>query len=178
MIEALLHPIGRLASAGGPVLVVIALVAVLLFTLALERLIYWQWRYRRQRQALIARWQKRHEHVSWSARTLRECWCGELISALRASLPWLKLLVALCPLLGLVGTVTGMIQVFDTLAITGVGQARSMSDGVARATLPTLAGMAVAVVGILFTSRFEHIVRREDQHLHDRLTRATEIDHA
>ncbi len=43
MIEALVHPIARLASAGGPVLVVIALVAVLLFTLALERLIYWQW---------------------------------------------------------------------------------------------------------------------------------------
>ncbi|MFC0269414.1 MotA/TolQ/ExbB proton channel family protein [Kushneria aurantia] len=178
MIEMVSQPITRLVYAGGPVLVVIAATAVLLFALALERLIYWRLRYRRQRRALIRRWQARSEHVSWSARTLRECWCGELIEALRVSLPWLKLLVALCPLLGLVGTVTGMIQVFDSLTVTGVAQARSLSDGVARATLPTLAGMAVAVVGILFTSRFEQVVRREDQRLHDRLTRATEADNA
>lgn len=176
--EVLTQPLIRLASAGGPVLVVIAFTAVMLFALALERLIFWQWGYRRKREALIQRWRARHEHLSWSARTLRDGWCDELIETLRVSLPWLRLLVALCPLLGLVGTVTGMIQVFDTLAITGVGEARSMSDGVARATLPTLAGMAVAVVGLLFTSRFEHIVRREDQKLHDRLTRATEMENA
>ena len=50
----------------------------------------------------------------------------------------------------------------------------AMADGVARATLPTLTGMAVAVVGLLFTSRLEQIIRREDQRLHDRLARAVE----
>jgi biopolymer transport protein ExbB len=49
-----------------------------------------------------------------------------------------------------------------------------MADGVARATLPTLAGMAVAVVGLLFVTRFERVVRREDQRLHDRLARAVD----
>ena len=98
----------------------------------------------------------------------------ELIGRLRRTLPWLKLLVALCPLLGLLGTVTGMIAVFDSLAMTETSQARAMADGVARATLPTLTGMAVAVVGLMFTSRLEQIIRREDQRLHDRLARAVE----
>lgn len=49
-----------------------------------------------------------------------------------------------------------------------------MADGVARATLPTLTGMAIAVVGMLFISRLEHVIRREDQRLHDRLARALE----
>jgi biopolymer transport protein ExbB len=38
--------------------------------------------------------------------------------------------------------------------------------------------MAVAVVGLLFTTRLEHIIRREDQKLHDRMARATEDSHA
>ncbi|MED5251750.1 MAG: MotA/TolQ/ExbB proton channel family protein, partial [Pseudomonadota bacterium] len=87
---------------------------------------------------------------------------------------WIKLLVVLCPLLGLLGTVTGMIAVFDSLSMSDTHQARAMADGVARATLPTLTGMAIAVVGMLFISRLEHVIRREDQRLHDRLARALE----
>ncbi|MBD3897470.1 MotA/TolQ/ExbB proton channel family protein [Halomonas sp. ML-15] len=173
-----LEPLERLVESGGEVLVVIAVVAMLLFTLSLERWWYFRVTYRHQRRQLIERWTQRSDHLSWSARTLRDVWTRELIRRLRRPLPWLKLLVALCPLLGLLGTVTGMIAVFDSLALSGSGQARSMADGVARATLPTLTGMAVAVVGLLFTSRLEHIIRREDQRLHDRLARAVEESHA
>lgn len=170
----LLEPLARLIEAGGAVLVVIALVATALFALALERWFYWHFTHRQARRALIERWIARHEHVSWSAMTLREVWTRELITRLRQPLPWLRLLVALCPLLGLLGTVTGMIHVFDSLSMTEVNQARAMADGVARATLPTLAGMAVAVVGLLFTTRLEQLIRREDQRLHDRMARAVE----
>ncbi len=172
----LLEPLGRLVGAGGMVLVVIVLVATALFSMAVERWCYWRFTHRRARRALIERWIQRRDHVSWSALTLREVWTRELIARLRQPLPWLKLLVALCPLLGLLGTVTGMIHVFDSLAISEVGQARAMADGVARATLPTLAGMAVAVVGLLFTTHLEQVIRREDQRLHDRMARAAESD--
>lgn len=174
----LLEPLDRLVEAGGVVLVVIAVVAMALFSLALERGLYWRFSHRRARRELIDRWAARRDHVSWSALTLREVWTRELIARLRRPLPWLKLLVALCPLLGLLGTVTGMIQVFDSLALTEVGQARAMADGVARATLPTLTGMAVAVVGLLFTTRLEQVIRREDQRLHDRMARAAEESYA
>ncbi|SFH78958.1 MotA/TolQ/ExbB proton channel family protein [Modicisalibacter xianhensis] len=172
----LLDPLYRLVESGGAVLVVIALVATALFALGLERWFYWRFTHRKARQALVSRWSARRDHASWSALTLREVWTRDLIARLRQPLPWLKLLVALCPLLGLLGTVTGMIHVFDSLAMTDVGQARAMADGVARATLPTLAGMAVAVVGLLFTTRLEQVIRREDQRLHDRMARAAEED--
>lgn len=174
----LLDPLWRLIEAGGTVLVVIACVAAGLFALGLERWVYWRFTHRKARHELIHRWAARHDHSSWSALTLREVWTRELVNRLRQPLPWLRLLVALCPLLGLLGTVTGMIHVFDSLAMTDVGQARAMADGVARATLPTLAGMAVAVVGLLFTTRLEQVIRREDQRLHDRMARAAEDTHA
>ncbi|KXS39441.1 MAG: biopolymer transport protein ExbB [Halomonadaceae bacterium T82-2] len=173
-----IDPLDRLFEAGGTVLELIAVVAMALFALALERGLYWRFTHRHARRELIKRWIARRDHVSWSALTLREVWTRELIARLRRPLPWLKLLVALCPLLGLLGTVTGMIQVFDSLALTQAGQARAMADGVARATLPTLTGMAVAVVGLLFVTRLEQVIRREDQRLHDRMARAVEERHA
>ncbi|MFO8045951.1 MAG: MotA/TolQ/ExbB proton channel family protein [Halomonas sp.] len=169
------EPLLRLVEAGGAVLVGIMLVAALLFALTLERWWYFRVTWRAERHALLRRWSERQDHASWSARTLREVWSRELVARLRRPLPWMKLLVALCPLLGLLGTVTGMIVVFDSLALSETHHSRAMADGVARATLPTLTGMAVAVAGLLVTSRMEVIVRRERQRLQDRLARAVEV---
>nr|WP_298414452.1 MotA/TolQ/ExbB proton channel family protein [uncultured Halomonas sp.] len=174
----LLDPFLWLLDAGGVVLVTILGVAILLFSLGLERWWYFRFTWCRERHALVSQWMARKDRQSWSALTLREVWTRDLIARLRRPLPWLKLLVMLCPLLGLLGTVTGMIAVFDGLALQDTSQARAMANGVARATLPTLAGMAVAVMGLLFTTRLEFIIRREDQRLHDRMARAVESTHA
>ncbi|WP_311063820.1 MotA/TolQ/ExbB proton channel family protein [Halomonas sp. DWK9] len=174
MLPLWLAPVERLLDAGGAVLVVLALVAVVVFSMAIERWWYYRFSWRRSRRELVRRWAARSDHRSWSARTLRHVWSDALVARLRRPLPWIKLLVALCPLLGLLGTVTGMITVFDSLSMSDTHQARAMADGVARATLPTLTGMAIAVVGMLFISRLEHVIRREDQRLHDRLARALE----
>ncbi|WP_447556243.1 MotA/TolQ/ExbB proton channel family protein [Vreelandella sp. EE22] len=173
-----LEPVERLIEAGGVVLVVLAVVAVLVFAMAIERFWYYRVTWRIARRRLVKHWSQRQDHRSWSARTLRQVWSEALVGKLRRPLPWLKLLVALCPLLGLLGTVTGMIAVFDSLSYSDTHQARAMADGVARATLPTLTGMAIAVVGLLFISRLEHVIRREDQRLHDRLARALESNDA
>lgn len=153
-----LEPVERLVEAGGAVLVVLAVVAVLVFAMAMERWWYYRITWRIARRQLLRRWAARSDHRSWSARTLRHVWAEALVAKLRKPLPWLKLLVALCPLLGLLGTVTGMISVFDSLSLSETHQARAMADGVARATLPTLTGMAIAVVGLLFISRLEHAI--------------------
>ncbi|MCA1772550.1 MAG: MotA/TolQ/ExbB proton channel family protein [Halomonas sp.] len=173
-----LEPVERLMNAGGVVLVVLAVVALLVFGMAIERFWFYRMTWRRERRQLVNRWARRDDHHSWSARTLRNVWTEDLVVRLRRPLPWLKLLVALCPLFGLLGTVTGMIGVFDSLSLSDTHQARAMADGVARATLPTLTGMAIAVVGLLFISRLEHIIRREDQRLHDRMARALEENDA
>lgn len=173
-----LEPVERLVDAGGAVLVVLIFVAVVVFGMAIERWWYYRITWRVARRQLVRQWAARSDHRSWSARTLRHVWSEALVDKLRRPLPWLKLLVALCPLLGLLGTVTGMITVFDSLSMSETHQARAMADGVARATLPTLAGMAIAVIGLLFISRLEHVIRREDQRLHDRLARALEENDA
>jgi len=77
---------------------------------------------------------------------------------------WLiKLLIVVCPLLGLLGTVSGMIQVFEGMALHGTGNPRLMAAGVSSATLPTMSGMAVAVLGLLFFNRIQHWSTVEQQ---------------
>ena len=79
-------------------------------------------------------------------------------------------LVTLCPLLGLLGTVTGMIEVFNVMAVTGGGDAKSMAGGVSRATIPTMAGMVAALSGVFANTYVTRTAARESQFLEDNLT--------
>lgn len=81
--------------------------------------------------------------------------------ALGGNLPTLQALVALCPLLGLMGTVTGMIEVFDVMAVAGSGNVRSMAAGVSKATIPTMAGMVGALSGVFATTWLKRVTKRE-----------------
>ena len=61
----------------------------------------------------------------------------------------IQTLIALCPILGLLGTVTGMIEVFDVVSFFGTGNARALASGITKDTLPTMTGMAISIVGLL-----------------------------
>jgi biopolymer transport protein ExbB len=77
--------------------------------------------------------------------------------------------VALCPLLGLLGTVTGMVEVFEVMAISGSGNPRSMASGVSKATIPTMAGMVAALSGIAMSTYLLRKAGRERELITDHL---------
>ena len=74
-------------------------------------------------------------------------------------------LIALLPLLGLLGTVTGMIQVFDVMASLGSGNPRAMANGVSAATIPTMAGMLVAISALPFWTLIDRRHKAEKMEL-------------
>ncbi len=77
----------------------------------------------------------------------------------------IKSLIALGPMFGLLGTVTGMIEVFTVLSITGGGDARSMAGGVSRATIPTMAGMVAALSGLFANIYLSQLISRRRSHV-------------
>ena len=83
----------------------------------------------------------------------------------------IQTLVALCPLLGLMGTVTGMIQVFEVMAMSGTSNARAMAAGVSRATIPTMAGMVGALSGVFFVTILTRASKRYSSDLEENLLR-------
>jgi len=81
----------------------------------------------------------------------------------------IKTCIAVAPLFGLLGTVTGMIHVFDVMAALGTGNARAMASGVSAATLPTMSGMVVALSGIYFGQSLERQAKVVVEELEDEL---------
>ena len=81
------------------------------------------------------------------------------IVPLRSYLPVLDTIITLSPLLGLLGTVTGMIAAFGILSTTGMNQPTAITGGVAEALIATAAGLAIAIVTLVpynyFTARAE-----------------------
>ena len=74
----------------------------------------------------------------------------------------IQTLIALCPVLGLLGTVTGMIEVFDVVSFFGTGNARALASGITKATLPTMAGMTTALSGVFATIYLTSARNREE----------------
>jgi len=155
---------------GGPVLRVIAVVILVMWILILERLIFYRTALRSMMKNAFAQWEARAERKSWHAHQVRLGIISEVRMAANQGLPMIQTLVALCPLLGLLGTVTGMITVFQVMASSGTGNARSMAAGVSMATVPTMAGMVGALSGVFLVTILTRTVHRRITLLEDDLT--------
>ena len=81
----------------------------------------------------------------------------------------IKTLIAVAPLFGLLGTVTGMITVFDVMAFTGGGDVKAMAGGVSKATIPTMAGMVAALSGLFAMTLVERAAEKKKFYLEDNL---------
>ncbi len=158
---------------GGQVLLVIGVLIFEMWLLILERFIYFFKGFRSYKQNVKAQWKNRAERNSWNAEQIRQAMISRASMRLDTNLALINVMVALCPLLGLLGTVTGMIEVFDVMAITGTGSARSMASGVSKATIPTMAGMVGALSGVFASTFLQRRAKREVELLEDSMV----LDH-
>lgn len=74
-------------------------------------------------------------------------------------------LAAVAPLLGLLGTVTGMIATFDVMAVFGTGNAKAMAGGISEALITTQTGLLVAIPGLYMKSLLDGRARHLQQQI-------------
>ena len=154
---------------GGPVLWIIAWLLLVKWSLVFERVWYINTTHKANVKATLAAWNARSDTKSWSAHQIRTMMISKISLDVRNTLPIIEVLVTICPLLGLIGTVTGMIEVFFVMAVTGGGDAKSMAGGVSKATIPTMAGMVGAISGIFAANYLKAKVDRDIELLEDHL---------
>jgi biopolymer transport protein ExbB len=154
---------------GGNVLWAIMFVLFLMWTFILERFWYIYKVHPASKVCIMTAWESRSDRTSWYARRIRQGLISESSLALRQNVGLIKVLIAICPLLGLLGTVTGMIAVFDVMTYSGGSNARAMAGGVSMATVPTMAGMVAALSGVYFGTWLEHKAQIETEQLEDLL---------
>ena len=154
---------------GGSVVDWIFLTCLLLWLLVIERSWYFKKVLPRQLEIATRTWNERSDRSSWTAHQIRRAVISRLNGEMTSNLQLLRVLVPMAPLLGLVGTVSGMLNVFDSMAALGSADARAMATGVSEAMICTLSGLLVSVIGLYPVHYFPRRARRETELLADRM---------
>ena len=159
----MLEQISIFLSAGGPVLWLIFFVLAALWFFIFERFYYFYRVYPQQKHEAQTSWSQREDKASWFALKIREEEISKITQKMSQFLSIIKTLVLISPLLGLMGTVTGMISIFDIISISGTGNPRLMASGISLAVIPTMAGLVTALSGLYFASYFDKKLQIEKQ---------------
>lgn len=152
---------------GGVVLYIIFGIAVFLWALIIERFMYIYLFSHRERDRIALKWLSYHAHED--ANKIRESYKNSYSQKLFTNFSIIKVLVVIAPLLGLFGTVHGMMEIFDVIAQNGTGDAKAMANGISMATLPTMSGMAVAITGLFFQHKIKEVADRKTVIFNERL---------
>ncbi len=87
-----------------------------------------------------------------------------IVVSLDRYLSVIDVLASIAPLLGLLGTVTGMIATFDIISVFGTGNAKAMAEGISEALITTQTGLLIAIPGLYMSNflkrRAENLKRR------------------
>ena len=150
--ENVFNGLQEFLGSGGNILFYIMILTFFMWTFILERFAYYLFAHRPLKSRLSAEWDARSDKTSWKAEAIKDELVSQVKERTNANVGIIKTLVALAPLMGLLGTVTGMIEVFDVMALSGSSNARLMAGGVFKATIPTMAGMVAALSGIAFAT--------------------------
>ena len=170
MLPEALIAVREFMQRGGDVLWLILATLFVMWVLILERVYFFYRVHPRFAAEVEQEWSDRADRHSWYAKQIRRELVGQVKGRLDQGILMVKTLVALCPLLGLLGTVTGMIEVFEVMALTGSSSARAMASGVSKATIPTMAGMVSALSGLYFTVYLDRFSADEVERIEDHLT--------
>ena len=174
---------------GGPVMAPLVLVSLLMWLLIIDRALFFR---RLRRQDMSPRTARQHvaggrnpdprRHRGATAllvaeflrrrsgrRTLDRFLLDETVACIQRRLndylALIGVLAAVAPLLGLLGTVSGMITTFDVLAVFGTGNARAMAGGISEALITTQTGLLVAIPGLYMKGFLDRRAERLAQRL-------------
>ena len=163
--------LGEFVASGGWVTRWILAACAVLLTVSLERCWYLWRTYPRLRRSAVEAWSAREDRSSWEALQLRSMIISQLRLGLESGLSVIRVMVPMAPLMGLMGTVMGMLQVFDAVAFSGGSDTRAMAAGISHAMVATMSGLVVSVIALFFGGVIGARVRAEAGRLGELIAR-------
>ena len=161
---------------GGMVLWAILAVSLLMWALILERYSYFFWVMPRHREQLLRQWQQSHTAIHHANLRLKNSMVSAFSAGMRRYLIPIHTLADILPLLGLLGTISGMIKVFEVITLFGAGNARGMASGISEALITTMAGLVTALSGLYFCVNLETLTKTEAERFEASLNHDDQID--
>ncbi|MBW1731708.1 MAG: MotA/TolQ/ExbB proton channel family protein [Deltaproteobacteria bacterium] len=171
---------------GGPVMYPLLVCSIIALTVIIERFLFWAGEDMRRNQGLVDEvlelcqkgdWNRVKEkvmgskdfvirilvsgilHREFSMTKAMEAAASEEIKRMRRFMSVLDTMITVAPLLGIFGTVIGIISSFELLGSAGIEHPQAVTAGIAQALITTAAGLAIAILSVLpynyFNSRVE-----------------------
>ncbi|MGH8585558.1 MAG: MotA/TolQ/ExbB proton channel family protein [Gammaproteobacteria bacterium] len=159
MLHEALERLFLLVDRGGEAMGFILVLSLCMWALILERYWFLWFSYRGELERVKAMWAARPERSSRAAKRLKAHLSEALAGSARRTLPIIGTLVQVLPLLGLLGTVTGMIQTFEVITVYGSSNRRGIAAGISEALLCTMAGLVTSLSGLYFVVHLEQGAR-------------------
>ncbi len=179
----------RYFKGGGFVMYPLLGVSTLMWALVVERMItFHRLEFRDIGMDELLRWQREREPLAWhqglrrqicfflqqnrsrsrclNRRLLDQCYL-EFYPHIDRHITVIAVLATVSPLLGLLGTVTGMITTFDVIALFGTGTSRALAGGISEALITTQSGLLVSIPGIFASAVLALRARRLRERLQE-----------
>ena len=166
-----------LVELGGLPIAAILCLGMLIFVLFFERMYFLGISFNRAVSELTQQKSQLQDLSLWERSRIQEAIIAEGLDVSLRSFWLLKAAIVACPLVGLMGTVSGMIFVFDQIALSGTGNPRLMASGIFQATLPTMAGMLISIIGLVMQYILKRLHLRSQTLLIESLPPCTEHEH-
>ncbi|MCF6148879.1 MAG: MotA/TolQ/ExbB proton channel family protein [Candidatus Kuenenia sp.] len=109
-------------------------------------------------------------HIEFSMINALELAAGDEINRMRRGLGVLDTIITMAPLLGILGTVIGIIQSFDMLGEMGIEDPKSVTGGIAQALITTAAGLTIALFTIIPYNYFVSCVEKATRNMEKYIT--------
>jgi len=135
---------------GGPVLFVLFFISFLIFFIFVNKYTFIYFDKSEWFTEKLDNFIKNNPPEFFSLKQVQKTYISELNRVSNTNIKLLDGLIGMCPMIGLLGTVYGMIEVFEVLSFLGTGNPRAMSSGVAKATIPTMASMVITIFSLYF----------------------------
>lgn len=163
----------ELIAKGGIVMIPLILCSIISFAVIIDRAMFWfkqgrgisaleflklvetgkekdaAAKARTSKSSLIAMLLAGIENKNPSADIAMESVATEEVIKMKKYLPAMDTIITLAPLLGLLGTIVGMISSFDVMSLAGLGQPHAVTGGVAEALIATATGLGVAITTLI-----------------------------
>ena len=99
--------------------------------------------------------------TDWQRLAIRHCYLSEFKHKINANISVIKACISISMLLGLLGTIVGMITVFENMVLAEMTGIRGLVNGVAQTIIPAIAGLLVSLSGIYFVAQIQKMARKE-----------------
>lgn len=161
-----------LFSGGAVVMTLIFLLAAALWALIIERYWYFLFVHPDVLENVLRIWRRRASGPAFLARRARRHILTEVGAQMGQSVTLIRSLLAVIFLLGLLGSLTGLMQVLGAMTLTGSAGTRALAHGIAASAIPVVTALAVVATGVFFNQELAQRVVRETRLLRDQLRRS------